>query len=342
MSYTSESILRHGTRVSEVLEYIVLLGYKRINVSKYELKNEVGQFYYFEEKDYKSWSAVGVSVFCNKAIVSVTTHSNVSRSYYDLAMQNKLIKGLKNIFGGHFTTDAGRNRCVRLVGKPPSAAESGCHLAFDRFGHNIIRAGIYMEFRGFNEKHWENSGKLWVMDTINPRLLSNNLILPFLVAILEDYFKSTFISILKNSDRKELIFKGARLSSDQLCNVSSSNISIEEAVAENLSFQRITSICQHYKLMDPKIDLASVLRKPYKKRKCTLFDELNIAVKMRHKFIHAGESNLELEDLKVWNLLDVIEAAVVRVYKFITEYNGWAYDKGWSAGNRHIRKKRHI
>lgn len=339
MSYTSENILHHRTRVSEVLEYITLLGCQRINASKYSLKNEVAQFYYFDEKDYKSWSAVGVSVYVNKSNVSVTTHSSSSRSYYDLAMQNKLIKGLKIIFGGHFTTDSGRNRCIRLVGKPPSAAESGCHLAFDRFGHNIIRAGLYMESRVFPEKKWENTGELWFMDSINPRLLSNNLMLPFFVAIVEDYFKSTFVAMLRYSDRKEAFFKGARLSSDQLCNISSSKLSIEEAIAENLSFQRITSICQHFKLMDPKIDLASLLRKPYRNRKLTLFDELNLAVVKRHKFIHGGESDLELEDLKVWNLLDVIEAVVVRVYKSITEYKGWVFDKGWNRGKRQLMKK---
>jgi hypothetical protein len=109
-----------------------------------------------------------------------------------------------------FVTDEGKSRYLHPNNPAPKPEQSGCHLAFQQFGDNIIKASIYLSNRTFPNTKKEKGG-LEFLDQMNPRLLSNNLLLPFLIASIEDYFKSTFIALLKYSNNKEMFFKNARI-----------------------------------------------------------------------------------------------------------------------------------
>jgi hypothetical protein len=165
------------------------------------------------------------------------------------------------------------------------------------------------------------------MDGLNPRLLSNNLLLPYLVSVLEGYFKSTFIALLRYSERKETFLKGARLSADHLAKISTNEMSIEEAIAETLPFQRISSICQHFKALDPKLDLNGVLLKPFRRRKKKLFEEIDALVFRRHDFVHKGIVDIDFSDADVKKALNDLEASVIRCYRRITDHYGWVFDE---------------
>ena len=92
-------------------------------------------------------------------------------------------------------------------------------LAFQRFEMAMSLAELYLSSRRFPE----NFRKFPFDDFLaahSPWVLSNNLLLPYLVSVLEDYFKSTFVALLKYSDRKEKILKSARLEADQLLRLS--------------------------------------------------------------------------------------------------------------------------
>lgn len=260
--------------------------------------------------------------------------SPVSRSYYDIKQQNRAILSLKRRFGGTFETDAGKGRYFHPKGGPPTPAQAGCHLAFQYFGATLVKVDIYLMNREFSGKQWKYTGKPAFLAHMNPRILSNNLLLPYLVSILEDYFKSTFISLLRYSDRKESFLRGARLSSDHLLNISSGESSVEETIAETLPFQKLSAICHHFKELEPKLDLAGVLRKPYSRRKKSLFETLEELVLRRHAFVHRGMIDALFDDPDVKRALDDLEASVVRCYRRITDYYGWRFDQGWGRGGR--------
>ena len=167
---------------------------------------------------------------------------------------------------------------------------------------------------------------------MNPRLLSNNLLLPYLVSTMEDYFKSTFISLLRYSKKKDSFLKNVRLSSNHLVKISNGDLTVEEAVTENLPFQRISAISQHFRTIDPKIDIAGILRKPYRRRKKKLFDEIEEFVEKRHAFIHWGEMDTQFSDKSLKKLMKDLETSIIRCYKFITSHYGWGFDQGWYRG----------
>lgn len=268
MSYESENRIDSKVRLKDVQDFVELLGYQYQGTWDGEELGKIKSYRWFERKDYKSTYGVKLSIYNIEDSLCVTTRTNVSRSFHDLEQQNKTIKLLKKYFGGSFRTDEGRGRYLQPNAGPPEPAAAGCHLAFSSFGSNLIRARRYYDSRKFGVQEQKTSGFFW-LDRYNPKILSNNFILTFLVSISEDYWKSTYIALLKYTDNKESILKSGKIMSDRLVQISNGEITIEEGFAESISFARISNVCNQFKLLDKKIDFAGILKKPYRRRKKT-------------------------------------------------------------------------
>lgn len=331
MSYESENILGSNIRLNDVLDFIELLDYKYLGVWDGEELGKIKSYHWFERKDYKSTNGVELSVYQHNDNLIVTTRTNVSRSYYDLEQQNKTIKLLRKHFGGTFATDEGKGRYLQPRSGPPEPAAAGCHLAFSSFGSNLIRARQYFDSRNFGERKQEASGIYW-LDRHNPRLLSNNFIITFLVSISEDYWKSTYIALFKYSVNKESILKGGRISADRLVQISNGELTIEEGFAESVSFARISSVCNQFKTLDKKLDFAGVLKKPYRRRKKNLYDTLEEMTEIRNSIIHDASSPILLEEDYIKDSINILHDSIERCYKELTRIKGWTYLKTWGAG----------
>jgi hypothetical protein len=237
VSYESENVFSQSTRISDVREFVKLLGYEKIGVWKFE-GQKFEDYRWFERADYKSWTGVELAIYkSNDGSLALSTRSTVSRSYYDLEQQNFTISALHKRFGGTFSTDEGIRRYMRPEAGPPAPAASGCHLAFARFGSNLIRAARYLEINA--STHVQKTDILLKQLGMDHRTLSCNMLVSFFVSIVEDYLKSCFVALLKYSEKKESLLRNARLQGDQLNRISNEEISIEEAVAESMSFQRM-------------------------------------------------------------------------------------------------------
>jgi hypothetical protein len=260
MSYTSTSKLPRAAKLGQLQEVIELLGYRRIR-DNLKIPNIVGSYFWHEENDYKSWSGVELQVYRKPTGLTVDTRSTVSRSYWDLKHQNKTLKSIRDLFGGHFETDAGRNRYWRPDEPPPSALSSGCYLARWRFHNALGKANVYLMTRKLEGPiaRDKSSGLLFI-DERNPRLLSNNLLIPYVIAVWEEYFRATFSAVLKYSDQREGVLKKARLSHTQLEQIAVRRQPVERAVAECFSFQRPSAIGENFKLLDSKLDVGGAMR----------------------------------------------------------------------------------
>jgi hypothetical protein len=137
----------------------------------------------------------------------------------------------------------------------------------------------------------ESTGLAFV-DRLNPRLLSNNLLIPYVMAIWEDYFRSTFAAALKYTGKRQAALKKARLSHAQLEQIAAAGQSVKQTISECFSFQRPSLIGENFKLLDGKLDIVAALRKPYRRRKITLFDSIEALVEKRNAIVHAGEMDL--------------------------------------------------
>jgi hypothetical protein len=268
----------------------------------------------------------------------VSTRTPVSRSYFDLIHQNNTISGFRKRFGGEFTTDEGRRRYFRPESGPPPAPASGCYLAFNRFGLNLIKALVYHEARDFPNHPRRKWKGIEIFQPLDPRILANNTLVPFLVAAMEDYFKSTFIALLRYSERKEAFLKSVRLQGEQLLAISDGKATVEEQISETLSFQRLSSVCRHFEALDKKLDIAGALRKPYRRRSQSLFESVESLVLSRHDVIHRATLDQTMTDERIDGLIYDLDEAITRVYRRITEHYDWFFDRGWHLRRRHRKK----
>lgn len=164
------------------------------------------------------------------------------------------------------------------------------------------------------------SSGFYFMDEINPRLLSNNFLLPYMVAVWEEYFRATFAACLKYSPQRETALKQARLSHGNLEKVIISSQPIERAIAESFSFQRPSAISENFRMVDRKLDIGGVMRKPYRRRKKSLFDFIEQLVEDRNEFVHTGGMNLKFFDAQLNAALSDMQVAVNRAYECIAAH----------------------
>jgi hypothetical protein len=336
VSYSSQQVFAAGTLVADVREFVELLSYRRLGILRYETE-AFEEYFFFDETDYRSWSGVELAIHNEQRGVVVSTRSTVSRSYYDLTHQNHTIRSLRKRFGGDFTTDEGRNRYLQPRFEPPTPAASGCHLAYERFGSNLIKAASFHSSRQFDlPQQPVRQGYSFLLEH-DPRVMANNALLPFLIAALEDYFKSTFVVLLRYSPRKEAFFKGIRLQGDQLAAISG-GAKVEDQVVETLPFQRISAVMRHFAALDSSLDVGGALRKPFRRRKESLFDQLERVVETRHAIIHRATLDVSLTDLAILDLIHDLDVAVTRVYKRIADHYSWPFERGWFLGRRTRQK----
>jgi len=197
-------------------------------------------------------------------------------------------------------------------------------MAFERFDSNIERAIMYLMNRKF-PKNFRTGWDAKLLGGFNPWILSNNLLLPYLVAAMEDYFKSTYVALLRYSTRKESVLKTARLTGEHLARISDGSLSVEEAFVEGLPFQNLRSISETFRALEPKIDVHGILQKPFRRRKVSLYDSVMQVVQLRHEFIHRGDIHVEFDDSALEKAMRDVQSAVDRVYQKITAVHSWPY-----------------
>lgn len=332
MSYETQIFLPKNIKIDKLFKFLELNDFVKYYGSAQSKKDIIASFSWFENEDYKSWTGIDLSIYKKDDEIVIYTRTNSSRSFWDLNHQNAIVTDLKDYFGGYFVTDEGKNRMLKPKNAPITKEHSGCYLTFQRFELNIGKAKIYLQNRSFIQDY--SATGLSFLDNLNPKILSNNLLLPYLVSAIEDYFKSTYIVLLKYSNNKEKILKdNNRISTENLIRISNNQVSLEEAISENMSFQNIELISKHFQKLDTNIDLKGILSKPFRNRKIKLFESLNALVQLRHKFIHASEMDLEFDEKRLQKAINDIEVSIDRFYKSLCNVYNWNNENIWFNGN---------
>ena len=315
MSYCSENKLPLTTPITRLFEVISLLGFQKVR-DPLKIKNQIGAFIWAGNNEKITFVALELYVYKEENCISVQTRTRLGRSYWDLHHQNKTISLLKSLFGGSFTTDEGANRYM-IIGTPePSKIASSLYLDRWRFNNAILKPKIYLSSRNLTGNvAKEESTELPWMDDMNPRILSNNMILPYLIGCWESYFRNSFISIIKYTDASPKALKNCRISTSDYMRIIHGEVSLESVLADSLSFQRPNIISENFRTLDLKIDIAAWLKKPYHKRKKSLFDSITEVVETRDIIVHTGMTDINIFDQQIKTIMDDLIVAVDRVYR---------------------------
>lgn len=200
MSYCSENRIPHNISLRRVIEIIELQGYIKAQ-DLLRIENQVAAYVWDGDKDNISFVGIELYVYKYDDCISVQTRTRAGRGCWDLEHQNKIIGLLKSLFGGSFTTDEGNNRYMKFDYPEPSKLACSLYLARWRF-HNVLqKPTIYLTSRNLNHDlaRKDLTGLYW-LDELNPVVLSNNMLIPYIIGCWESYFRQSYVSVINYAD----------------------------------------------------------------------------------------------------------------------------------------------
>ncbi|MGD0591640.1 MAG: hypothetical protein ABSA44_12725 [Bacteroidota bacterium] len=303
------------TKLSDITKFLSFLGYDKYG-------GNPPYFIFYKRDRYKYHSGVSAEILRDyDNVIQVSTWIEIESNSYDYDYQKFTVKELKTRFGGSFSTDVGKNRFPRKYFSTRIDAESGCYIAYTRFQANLGTIKSFLstrEYKNFPEPEKDNRPLVK-----HPVIVSNNLIVPFLVAATEDYFRSSFVALFQYSDKRKIFLKKAHLTDEDLINISMGNQTVENAVAYHLSFQDIGKICDNFNQLDRKINFRRILENKSKRQGYSLFNAFENIVEHRHRLVHRSRLDPYYYDRCVQRDLKITGKIISSVYNLFLKTYGW-------------------
>lgn len=320
-----------GTKASDVEEFLLLLDFQR--GKKGPFSGNLGTpFYYDKEDHYRHITGLYTELYRNNDNYSellLLTRTTIWRSKFDSDLHNKTIRQMRKRFGGYFVSDYGRNRYPKFEGPVREKAEAGAYKAFSYLHSNIQRASHFIKFANLLDENAYQIQRDDFIDSHNPRIISANVLVPFLVSAIEDYFRSLYIALLRYSPKRMEIIQKARLQGQELAEIDRGELSVPEAVAKWVSFQNLERTNTVYKELNSKYDLHGILKRPYGRHKATFWEILNRLIEQRHALIHRAELNVSYKPDQLKRDIGLVEKALWRVYQELIKMNNWQAVERW-------------
>lgn len=318
MGYDATNVLPQDTKLKDVGDFLRLLGFERAVVEWYGGTKHI-VYWHYDPNDYERFQGLSASVSRrDDGEVSVHTRTLISRNKADCDLHNDTMRQLRKRFGGYFVSDEGRGRYFQWSGTALTGAEAGCYLAYWRLHNNTGRVFTYLWNRQFR-----HSCPMMEMADQDPVRISNNLLAPLLVSLIEDYLRSTFRALLRHSPKRAEFLKKHRISAAELIADDGSQLLVEDVVLSRMSFQNLGTVQSAFKALNPKIDVAGQLKKPYRRRRESLYESMSLMIAIRHALIHRAELDPTLTEDRLERLVQDMTVAMKRVYEHLIAVHGW-------------------
>ncbi len=325
MSYSSSNFLPKGTKCTRLLKLIQLLGYQ----GPFHKRGLAHNIFMWHGDGKNEISFVGVELYLckdDKGALRVDTRTRVGRSYWDLRKQNETIKAIHDYLGGRFETDEGRNRFLKEQGESTNKLQSALFVPRWAFHNAIMRYKLLRMDGGgisYGATYAEDKvSDLLFLNDINPRFLVNSLLVTYYVSIWESYLTDSYIAIVRHAGLENSEGLKLQLGRDDLADLAAGGITVEEALARRLSFQRPSVAAKNFHSIDRTLDIAGALKKPYHRRKEALFDTIDGYIDLRNEIAHTGRCGC-LTDARTDAIADDFTAAADRVYEEFASHYGF-------------------
>lgn len=291
---------------------------KLLMLMKYEKMGDA--FYCGNDKEYKLYTGVYVWM-CdqNKEEWVYRVRSPIFATGYDLNKINETLRGLKQYCEASFESDYGKNRYFQ-EGTLVKGAESGCYFAAERLYNNF--SSLKYALSKYPDDT-ESEKTIYQINGIQtPGMFNANVYSTYLCSLIEEYFRTTYIVLLKYSDRKEKILN-VKFSPYDMVDISNGRKTVEEVFASMLSFQNIQKICSNFHALDNKLDIGQGLKKPYHNRKKNLYEQINEILERRHGLVHRLELDDNYSTKNLQKDIQDVAFAIKRVYEYLCQYYDW-------------------
>lgn len=293
-------------------------------------------FFWEEQEDFKSTSGVDASVFPldeeGKKVWNtsndwaIRTRTAIWATSLDQEFQNHTVRCIRKAFGGIFYNDTfGRNRYNVLTREKSTPASRGVYSVLSRLlgeldslEHALPKEMItaLMTPQGEVTEETDQSGILRFTQELDPIRTIYNALIPFLVAVIDNYFRECFeimlkydplaIAKLENQNRKFSFAEAKKISRGEL--------TIEQVASSWYSFQKIDSIQKAYNEI-LGIDVWRILhrRKKVRDKLPMMFKSLENLIEARHGVVHHFSLDHNLNRDAFLDLLHFVRVLLVLV-----------------------------
>jgi len=236
-------------------------------------------------------------------------YSNAGRSYEDLEAQNNVIRALRQKFTGSLeNSETGKNSYLPNDITRLSPAEKACGYAYLHFQHNLGRAS--MSIQDIDKQHIKLSKLMPYAFTMHPGVVRNNILLPFLVAILEALLKDFFIAYIDSHPaiQDRIYEKKSKVDYVVLKQLMKNEKTIAQIESSEYSFQNLLSAHTAYRNYIG-IDLFQILNRriKFEKRFYVIRNVLQEMISLRHDVIHGANVHIHLDKNQICLYLNVLE-----------------------------------
>ena len=240
-------------------------------------------------------------------------------STYDLKLHNDTLEQLSVDLNRNYNTDEGKNKLFN-VGTLTEGFENALAFPF-KILHNYFEDLLYFltcikplckeqkmlnqAFDGFTPFNQESFGV--------------NILLIYLISILENYFKSTFINLLKCLSTEDLnkVIKITKCQNYAKKQFKNGEINIYEKLSSSYSFQNIGSIINTFKnCFDIDLDLVFQQNTFLKETRKKVFEKL---FKIRHENVHKLEYEYITNEQYI-KFYSIVAKTLNDVYRFLCKH----------------------
>lgn len=308
---------------TELKNYVEGLGFIRCG-HLWDWPKGTLNYSWYEYEDYKSIDGVSADIFPisddkfkvygNKWALHV--RNLYSASWYDVKMLNDVLRGARSVFGGTIVGDYGTNRYAPLwvdVSTPISRGISSiyCHIEREISAVKYSLPGPLMKLNTpKDKKDLEFQDYLLMNDP--SRIIYNGLV-PFAVAMFEYFFSQVFQVLIKYDAfalKKRSLHK-QKIDFETLLEVQKKELSIENVIAQNFTFQNLDQLNKAYKeWLD--IDVRAIFFKKKRIGKSVAFLENRISeiIQYRHGIVHHFTIDRTLTKEGYVHILEAIEKGI--------------------------------
>jgi hypothetical protein len=321
------------TKRADVEHFLGLIGYKKTSGDTISRKMNASLFYFPPDSDPARLSDVTASVYTDdKGQLVATSRANIWCTSRDTELQNLMLRELKKYFKGTFETDLGKNRYFTSSGAKRLGVEAACYTASCHFLNSIKKMSFLNSWilSKAEQKPQKSIDLAWIINQTNPAVLAANLGTVYLVSLLEEFFKTIFVETLRSA-RKELKINRFRSPTNYFIERAyQGEITLEEAVAENVSFQNSETIRQNFSGLPFVGFIDKYIGKPISSRgKVKRAEVLQDLFDRRHAIVHRAELDFTYLPDHLSKHIRFCERLVGGLYRGLAAENKWPYEVPW-------------
>ena len=317
MGYDSSITLPKKTKLKEVKKFLHLLKYQELDKD---------YFFYNDNDSEEHFTGVTLTIEKDKSEnLELYLRTTIWTTVADTEYTNLTLSEVSKRFGGYYRTENGKNKPYKFEGIERRNSEAGCFTVFMTFRNNMVKPNVFCQHLEMELEKRPLSNDLWIVNEHHPVSIGMNISIPFLISVFEEYFRSTFIVLLKWSDNKKEILKSLRINTEDLADVSSGISSIEKIASRNISFQNISSINSAFDKISKEIKFIHLLKSKDPEKK--YFEKINKLIEFRHQIIHNNSTNPFYDIKEFKNDLNLIFDICELFYDRLIEINNWNKEK---------------